>query len=114
MLNKMTTRRDMLKVSAGITGAAVIPATILSWDALDAADPRIAAQAAHFRKVLHKHTQGSQAIHRKHVNAFIKRFCERYGLVDYQANYTGLHGEYRLTRLFARSVFREAQGRQGA
>jgi hypothetical protein len=106
MLNKMATRRDVLKASAVIAGAALVPTALLSSRSMPTADPQARGQIAFIKAVLQKHTRGSQLINRKHVNDFATAFTEKYGVVDYKGHYSGLHGEYKLTRLFARSIFR--------
>ncbi len=99
-----STRRAFLKGSTGALGALAMPVSIAA-PARDAEDEQIKAQKAFLKSVLHKHVKRSNHIQRKHVDAFTQRLCEQHGLVDYRQQYSGLVGEYRLTRLFVRSLY---------
>ena len=111
MLNKMATRRDVLKTSAIIAGATLVPTALVNWSSansissLNLVDPQVRGQVVFIKAVLQKHSRGSVVVNRKHVNEFATRFTEQYGVVDYKRFYSGPHGEYKLTRLFARSIF---------
>lgn len=98
-----TSRRAFLKVSGGTVGALAVPAAFaMPRGHGDAAE--LGRQASFLRSVLHKQVNHSDTIRRKHVDKFVAQFGETYGLVDYRGLYSGLVGEYRLTRLFVRSL----------
>lgn len=103
MFKTNTSRRALLKASAGLGAMVVVPMT-MRGAAVDTDDPASRAQKAFFEAVLHKHTGRSLAVQRQQVRLFARRFTEEYGVVDYKQMYGGLVGEYRLTRLFARSI----------
>jgi len=108
LFSNMVTRRAVLKASSSVAGVIAIPTTLIPFSAVDAGDPRLAAQMAHIKAVLHRHTARSEKIRRDYVNAFARRFTEEHGLVDYKRHYSGRVGEYQLTRLFVRSLYLSA------
>lgn len=98
-----TSRRALLKASAGLGAIVAVPMALTGAE-IDTNDPASRAQKAFIEAVLHKHTGRSQAVRRQQVQLFARRFTEEYGVVDYKQMYGGIIGEYRLTRLFARSI----------
>lgn len=106
MKDIQTSRRAFLKGSTGTVGALAMPFALAMPATVSVPDDdRIRAQKAFIKAVLHKHVQGSDRIRRQHVEAFAQRFGEIHGLIDYHQHCGGLVGEYRLTRLFVRSLY---------
>ncbi len=105
--NTQTSRRALLKATAGLGAIVAVPMTLHGAD-VDTDDPASRAQKAFIEAVLHKHTGRSRAVQRQQVTLFARRFTEEYGVVDYRQMYSGIVGEYRLTRLFARSLHMSA------
>ncbi len=103
MKSVQTTRRAFLRGSTGTLGALVLPVPLVCAGE-DADDPALREQQAFIRSVLHKQVSRSGTIRRHHVNAFARGFNKTYGLVEYRDIFGGLVGEYRLTRLFVRSL----------
>ncbi len=105
MLNRKTSRREMLKTSAQVAGlAAATPA--ISWALSqqgEAANPAT-AQRQFIESVLKKHAARSKTTTSEEIAEFAVRFTEVNGVVDYKKMFGTLSGEYRLTRLFVRSV----------
>ena len=105
-MTKLTTtssRRDFLKGSAAAAGILVVPMVATAKTRpTDSVDER--AQKAYLEAVLQKHTGRSRKLNQTQVRHFAQRFTEEYGVVDYKALYSGIAGEYRLTRLFVRST----------
>jgi len=103
MFNTNTSRRALLKASAGLGAIVAVPMTMSGAD-VSTDDPASRAQKAFIEAVLQKHTGRSRAVRPQQVTLFARRFTEEYGVVDYKRMYGGIVGEYRLTRLFARSI----------
>ncbi len=107
MLNKKTSRREVLKAGGKIAGvAAAVPAA--TWalgksDSSSGGTPET-AQIRFIESVLAKHAAKSKTVTRKEITEFATRFTEVNGVVDYQKQFSTLSGEYRLARLFVRSV----------
>lgn len=103
MTKTKTSRRRFLQGSVGIMGLAAVPLTLSQRqdETLSVAER---AQIAHIEAVLHKQAGRSRQLRIEHIRVFARRFTEEYGVVDYRQRYSGLVGEYHLTRLFVRSV----------
>lgn len=104
MLNKKTSRRALLKSSAQVAGLAAATPT-LGW-ALgqpDETSPET-AQKRFIEAVLKKHASKSRTATVEEIREFAERFTEVNGVVDYKGMFSTISGEYRLTRLFVRSV----------
>ncbi|MFT7403217.1 hypothetical protein [Zhongshania sp.] len=103
MNNKMISRRRFIVGSTGAASLMLIPTiSFLKGNSGDTSGAY--AQRVYIETVLLKHTKKSKKLHQKHVQVFAKRFTDQYGEVDYKTMYSGLAGEYRLTRLFVRSA----------
>lgn len=106
------TRRKLLKKTASVAGvAAVAPAiTFAGTNAKSEAEiPKSAEdiQVAHERfvaKVLNKYASKSKRIKPEYIDGFAKGFVKLNGDIDYRETFKGLGGEYRLVKLFIRSV----------
>lgn len=110
LTKKLTSRRNFLKGSAGAAGILVVPmaaAKGLEFGPTDSLEER--AQKAFLEAVLQKNTGRSRKLNSKQVQTFARCFTEEYGVVDYKALYSGIAGEYKLTRLFVRSTKLPAQ-----
>jgi len=101
MNKKSISRRRFIKGSAGVAGLVMAPA-VLKINGASGAD--LNAQIAYIEEVLLRQTKTSKKLHKEHVQIFARRFTEEYGQVDFRGMYSGLAGEYRLTRLFVRSA----------
>ncbi|WP_373084841.1 twin-arginine translocation signal domain-containing protein [Zhongshania sp.] len=101
MNKKSISRRSFIKGSTGLAGLMMAPG-VLKINGARCAD--LNAQIAYIEEVLLRQTKTSKKLHKKHVQIFAQRFTEEYGQVDYKSIYSGLAGEYRLTRLFVRSA----------
>lgn len=105
MSTTITSRRNFLKGSASAAGILVVPMAAASRSTATLSDSiEERAQKAYLEAVLHKHTGRSRKLNAKQVRLFAQRFTEEYGVVDYKTLYSGIAGEYRLTRLFVRST----------
>ena len=104
MLNKKTSRRALLKSSAQIAGlAATVP--VVGWtlgEQLEATPET--AQKQFIEAVLKKHASKSQTATLEEIREFAERFTEVNGVVNYKGMFSTISGEYRLARLFVRSV----------
>lgn len=107
MKDTQTTRRQFLKVSTGTVGVLASPVS-MAWAKQHRDASELDAQSVFIKRVLNKNVRRSNRIHRKHVAAFAEKFGETYGVVAYRELYSGLVGEYRLTRMFVRSLNRSA------
>ncbi len=102
MNKKSISRRGFIKGSAGIAGLIAAPAVLkITGESREGND----AQISYIESVLLKQIKSSKKLQKKHVQDFARRFTEEYGQVDYKKLYSGLAGEYRLTRLFVRSAY---------
>lgn len=105
MTTAVTSRRNFLKGSAGAAGILVVPMVAAKEHAPSSTDSlEERAQKAYLEAVLHKHTGRSRKLNARQVRTFAQRFTEMYGVVDYKTMYSGIAGEYQLTRLFVRST----------
>jgi len=110
MLKSNTSRRDMLKVSAALAGAAsVMPSSLTAGtNASNSANlaPSVAVEAQNrfIQQLLIKHAAGSKTTRPEDIEAFAKRFTEINGVIDYQAEFSTIDGEYRITRAFVKSL----------
>lgn len=99
-----TSRRAFLQATAGL--GAVVSVHLLMADCVpEFHDPASRAQVAYIEAVVHKHLGRSSQVHGASIRLFARRFTQQYGVVDYKAMYGGIVGEYRLSRLFARSLY---------
>lgn len=107
MLNKQISRRTVLKASSTLAGAAALAAAG-AWKLSDGTPgtpgARKVAQISFIESVLKKHSAGSKTVTEAEIQAFAARYTEVNGVVDYKRLFTGIGGEYRLTRIFVRSV----------
>lgn len=102
MTESKTTRRDMLKVSALFAGATLAPTMSLAQKSSSSNDAE--AQQRFIQQLLIKHAKGSRTTSPEEIEAFAKRFTEVNGVVDYQALFANIDGEFRLTRAFVKSL----------
>lgn len=99
-----TSRRAFLQATAGL-GAVVSVPLALTEPLPDFDDPAARAQVAYIEAVVHKHLGRSRQVQTRSIRVFAHRFTQHYGVVDYKTMYGGIVGEYRLSRLFARSLY---------
>lgn len=109
MLNKKTSRRSLLKASGQVAGL-TIAAPGIGWalsrgtDKAERPSDEEAAQCRFIEAVLKKHTANSSTTSVEEIREFAERFTQTNGVIDYQREFATISGEYRLTRLFVRSV----------
>lgn len=107
MLNKKISRRMVLKASSTLAGAAALAAAG-AWRLNDGTqstlDARKFAQISFIESVLKKHSASSKTVTEAEIQVFAARYTQVNGVVDYKRLFTGIGGEYRLTRIFVRSV----------
>ena len=102
-----TSRRGFLQGSVGAAGLIALPlGATVSVTENESAEVR--AQNAYIEAVLFKHTGASRQINKDKIRVFAQRFTQTYGLVDYRRMYSGMVGEYQLTRLYVRSAYKPA------
>ncbi len=105
-------RRKLLKNTATVAGvAAVVPAVsfasknVTSEAVLPKSFEDIQAERERFvAEVLHKYASKSKRIKPEYIDGFAKGFVELNGDIDYKQSFKGLSGEFRLVKLFIRSV----------
>ena len=106
-------RRTMLKKTVAVAGvAAVAPAVSFASSSnkkddaeLDNSPQGVQARREKFvSKILRKYASKSKRIKPEYIDGFAKGFVELNGDIDYEQSFHGLKGEYRLVKLFIRSV----------
>ena len=103
-------RRRFLRNSAAVAGAAVVAPTVAMGkqnkvkrqtpENLSAHD----AQQQFIKDVLNKYAAKSKRVDQAHIEAFSRGFVEQNGEQDYQQIFKGVHGEYKLVKLFMKSM----------
>ena len=103
-------RRRFLRNSAVAAGAAVVIPTVAmgkqnktplqAQENLSAYD----AQQQFIKDVLSKYAAKSKRVDQAHIDAFARGFVEQNGDQNYQQIFKGVHGEYKLVKLFMKSM----------
>lgn len=107
MLEKTISRRSFITASASIAGLGALSSGLgMGLGLLDSS--KIDEQQKFMSQVLTRYTGHSDKIKPEYIELFTARFTEVYGAVDYQVLFGGPIGEFRLIKLFLRSVFRTA------
>lgn len=107
MLNITISRRHFMSASASVAGLAALGTGIgvgMSMRNNASAD----GQKRYMTAILDRYTVQSARVKLEYIDLFVSRFAEVYGVVDYQDMFAGPVGEYRLIKLFLKSVFRAA------
>lgn len=107
-----TSRRSLLKNSAKVAGiAAIAPAVSFAGTKLGGDLSPTSSQAElrdpqeqYIIDVLQKYAAKSKRIKTEHIEGFAKGFVELNAGTDVSRQFDGLTGEYRLVKLFIRSV----------
>lgn len=107
MQDKTISRRSFMTASASITGLAALGAGLPLGAKLLSSD-ETKAQKRFMTKVLDRSTAQSKRSSPEYIDLFVDRFAEVYGVVDYKEVFSGPFGEFRLTKLFLKSVYRPA------
>lgn len=103
-------RRRFLRNSAAIAGAAaVVPSIAIAKKnkvSVQLEEPRAGydAQQQFIKDVLSKYAAKSKRVDQAHIDAFARGFVEQNGDQNYQELFKGLHGEYKLVKLFMKSM----------
>lgn len=106
-------RRQLIKNTSLMAGLAVVtPAVSFATSNNDEEDSGPAPSAEELRgqherfvaKVINKYASKSRRIRPEFIDGFAKGFVELNGSIDYENTFKGLTGEYRLVKLFIRSV----------
>ncbi len=103
-------RRRFLRNSAAIAGAAaVVPSIAIAKKnkvsvQLEEPSAGYDAQQQFIKDVLSKYAAKSKRVDKAHINAFARGFVEQNGDQNYQEIFKGLHGEYKLVKLFMKSM----------
>ena len=99
-----TTRRAFLQATASLGAIVSVPMAFSDPEPV-LSNPEQRAQAAYIEAVVHKNLGRAREVPSQKIRLFALRFTEHYGVVDYKKMYGGIVGEYRLSRLFARSLY---------
>lgn len=106
-------RRQFIENTSLMAGLAVVtPAVSFSArsNCVAASESTLSAEemrSQHERfvaKVLNKYASKSRRIRSEYIDGFAKGFVELNGSIDYENTFEGLTGEYRLVKIFIRSV----------
>lgn len=107
MQDKTISRRSFMTASASITGLAALGAG-LPLGAKLLSDNDAKAQRRFMTEILDRSTAQAKRSKPEYIDLFVSRFEEVYGVVDYKEMFSGPFGEYRLSKLYIKSVFRPA------
>ena len=112
-----TSRRRLLKNSAIVAGVATItPAISLAKGDANVAGQMSEAQGVksgskvnsdqhqHIVSVLNKYTAKSKRVTAEHIDRFATGFIQMNGDIDYKETFKRLDGEYKLVKLFMKSM----------
>ncbi|GEM_PF-1368752 len=107
-----TSRRKLLKGTATVAGIAAIAPAISFANGASSEDMNVVKSAEEIRSeyhryitsVLKKYAAKSKRIKPEYIDGFAKGFIELNGDINYEQTFKGLTGEYRLVKLFIRSV----------
>lgn len=103
-------RRRFLRNSAVVAGAAVvIPSVAMSKQSKTQTEVQETlgtydAQQQFIKDVLGKYATKSKRVDQAHIDAFARGFVEQNGDQNYQQIFQGVHGEYKLVKLFMKSM----------
>lgn len=103
-------RRRFLRNSAAIAGAAaVVPSIAMAKKnkastQLEKPSLGYEAQQQFIKDVLSKYAAKSKRVDQTHIDAFARGFVEQNGDQNYQQIFKGVHGEYKLVKLFMKSM----------
>jgi len=103
-------RRRFLRKSAVIAGAtAVIPSIAMTKQNKTPKLPEKTrsnydVQHQHIVDALNKYAAKSKRVNQAHIDAFAKGFIEQNGMQNYKQIFDGVHGEYKLVKLFMKSM----------
>lgn len=105
-------RRRFIFNSAAVAGAAVIVPTVgvakqaqqdrQQLSTLSSYD----GQYRHIVDVLNKYAAKSKRVDSAHIDAFARGFIDQNGDIDCKKTFDGVHGEYKLVKLFMKSMNR--------
>lgn len=107
-----TTRRQLLKTTATVAGIATIfPAMSLArgkenkGTLSEHSISQIKSKNHQYIvSVLNKHAAGSKRVTPLHIDRFATGFIEMNEGIDYQKTFSGIDGEYRLVKVFIKSM----------
>jgi len=107
-----TSRRSLLKNSAIVAGVATITPAVSFAGTKAGEDILIDKSAARVKldqhqyivSVLNKYAAKSKRVTAVHIDRFAKGFIEMNGDIDYKQTFNKLDGEYKLVKLFMKSL----------
>lgn len=112
MLNKKTTRRELIRATAAVAGAAsAAPALSLGMEVgadenLPLAEAWKLDQKRYIAHKLRRITHRSGTVTQADIDDFAVQFTEANGLLDYRKCFSRIDGDYQLARLFIQSTRR--------
>lgn len=119
MLNKKISRRSLIKTSTtGLMGLAAAGSALSMGldksDLFESVDKNATStqkqdQIRFIQATLIKRAANSKTVTPEEIEAFAVRFTEVHGVLDYRSLFSNLDGEYRLSKIFVRSLRTRAQ-----
>ncbi|MBW8184625.1 hypothetical protein [Shewanella nanhaiensis] len=106
MLNKKVGRRSVIKSSLSITAMAAVTPNIAIGMATqsEVLKPEREASVEFIVQVLTKHTKRSKKVEQENIIEFAQEFVALNGDLNYKKEFAKANGEYRLVKLFIRSL----------
>jgi hypothetical protein len=107
-----TSRRKLLKTTATVAGLVTISPAISFANGKPGEDTQVGNKVAHTQSdqhqhivsVLNKYAARSKRVTPRHIDRFATGFIEMNGDINYRETFKNLDGEYKLVKLFMKSL----------